>query len=664
MTFAIVFKLLGSLALLIYGMKMMSEALQKMAGSQLRHVLGAMTTNRFTGMLTGMLVTAAVQSSTATTVMTVSFVNAGLLSLAQAISVIMGANIGTTLTAWIMSAGFSFNIADAVFPAFIVAMFLIYKKKHRIIGDFIFGVAFLFLGLGTLRQTGVDMHLGENEAVLNFFASFDTQSFGTTLLFLLMGGVLTMCVQSSAAVMAITMILCSSGALPIYQGIALVMGENIGTTVTSNLAALTASTQARRAAFAHMFFNLFGVCWILAIFHPFIDAVCQFVGYDVSMTKEVAGQEAFLANAAKLSFVLAAFHTCFNLANTLILIWFIPQIERIVCWAIRPKKEGEESEGHLRFIEGGLMATPEIALLQAQKEITNFAERMQRMFGMVRSLLDEKNRKEFERLSERIAKYEDIADNMEIEIAGYLEKVSNAHLSDDSKAKIRSMLRQISELESIGDACCNIAHAIQRRAEGREDFTAAQYENLREMLRLVNESLAQMIVIVGGRREGLTLDLSEGIEHDINELRDRLKAQNIQDINAHQYSYVLGTLYVDVISGCEKLGDYVMNVVEARLGRPVLRYRGLTVSLDRKTIVVDGESVLLTRIEFDLLHTFMSNRGQRFFPRQLAESVWHDASVADSVVDTHIVRLRRKIGAYARHIVGTPSEGYAFEEMM
>ena len=287
MNLLIAFTLLGSLALLIYGMKMMSEALQKMAGPGLRHILGAMTTNRVTGILTGVLVTAAVQSSTATTVMTVSFVNAGLLTLAQAISVIMGANIGTTLTAWIMTlamtggeSGTTFSVTDLVFPAFVVAMFLIYKKKHSIVGDFIFGIAFLFLGLGTLRQTGMDMNLGENEAVLNFFASFDPQSFSTTLIFLLLGGILTMCVQSSAAVMAITMILCSSGALPIYQGIALVMGENIGTTVTSNLAALTATTQARRAAFAHMFFNLFGVCWILPVFHPFIDMVCGFVGYD------------------------------------------------------------------------------------------------------------------------------------------------------------------------------------------------------------------------------------------------------------------------------------------------------------------------------------------------------------------------------------------------
>lgn len=663
MSLLIVFKLLGSLALLMFGMKMMSEALQKMAGPQLRHVLGAMTTNRFTGMLTGMFVTAAVQSSTATTVMTVSFVNAGLLSLAQAISVIMGANIGTTLTAWIMSAGFSFNVSDTVFPAFIVAMFLIYKKKHRIIGDFIFGLSFLFFALGTLRQTGVDMNLGENEAVLNFFSSFDPNSFWTTLLFLIMGGILTMCVQSSAAVMAITMILCSSGALPIYQGIALVMGENIGTTVTSNLAALTASTQARRAAFAHMFFNLFGVVWILCVFHPFINFICELVGFDVNMTRESAGIGAFMDNAAKLSFVLAAFHTIFNLANTFILIWFIPQLEKIVCLVIRPKDNKKTDKGvHLRFIEGGLMATPEISVLQAQKEIVHFAERMQRMFEMVRSLLDEKNKKEFDRIFERIKKYEGISDNMEIEIANYLEKVGNAHLSDESKTKIRSMLRQISELESIGDACYNIARTISRKHEGREEFTDAQYAHLHEMLGLVNESVAQMIVTVSGRREDQSIELSAEIEHDINAMRDQLKMQNIQDVNAHQYSYTLGTQYIDIVSECEKLGDYVMNVVEARIGRPSLHYRGLMMNIDKKAVSVNGETVVLTRTEFDLLHLLLANRGQIYSRQQLIDSIWPDVVVTDRTVDVNIARLRKKLGAYASNIANRAGFGYYFEE--
>ena len=572
----VIFKLLGSLALLMFGMKSMSEALQKMAGPQLRHVLGAMTTNRFTGMLTGMLVTASVQSSTATTVMTVSFVNAGLLTLAQAISVIMGANIGTTLTAWIMSAGMSFDITSAVYPAFLIGIVLIYLKKYRYIGDFLFGLSFLLLGLGTLRMTGTEMHLGENQALLDFFASFDPNSFLTTLIFLFLGGVLTFCVQSSAGVMAITMILCSSGALPIYQGIALVMGENIGTTITSNLAALSANTQARRAALAHMFFNVFGVVWILFVFRPFIDAVCGLVGYDVTITKESVTTAVFLANAAKLSFVLAAFHTCFNVANTLILIWFIPQIERFVCWVIKPKKVDEEEDFRLHFITSGIMKTPELSVLEAQKEIQHFSERMQRMFNMVRELLtlsssanNKKDNKagDFNKLFTRIEKYEGISDNMELEIAKYLDSVSDAHLSDDTKAKIRAMLREISELESIGDACYNMARTISRKYNGKQDhFIEKQYEHIHQMMELTDQSLSQMNRLMLGRKESFDVNHSFNIEHEINNYRNQLKQQNIVDINNHEYTYAVGTIYMDIINECEKLGDYVVNVVEARMG--------------------------------------------------------------------------------------------------
>ena len=578
MSIWIIFKLLGSLALLMFGMKSMSEALQKLAGPQLRHVLGAMTTNRFTGMLTGMLVTASVQSSTATTVMTVSFVNAGLLTLAQAISVIMGANIGTTLTAWIMSAGFSFNITDFVYPAFFIAIILIYYKQKRYIGDFLFGISFMFLGLGTLRQTGIDMHLGENQAVLDFFASFDPSSFSTTIIFLLLGGILTFCVQSSAAVMAITMILCSSGVLPIYQGIALVMGENIGTTVTSNLAAMSANTQARRAALAHMFFNVFGVIWILFIFRPFVDMVCGFVGYDPTMTKEVAGTAAFLANAAKLSFVLAAFHTCFNVANTGILIWFIPQIERFVCWVIKTKKVDEDEDFRLHFITAGFMKTPELSVLEAQKEIQLFSDRMQRMFHMVRDLLElsssatAKNKSaqtgDFNKLFTRIEKYEGISDNMELEIAKYLDSVSDAHLSDDTKAKIRAMLREISELESIGDANYNIARTISRKYQGKQDhFSEKQYDHIHQMMELTDESLTQMNRLLNGRKESFDVNRTFNIENEINNYRNQLKSQNINDVNNHEYTYAVGTIYMDIVNECEKLGDYVVNVVEARMGK-------------------------------------------------------------------------------------------------
>lgn len=563
MSIWIFFKLIGALALLMFGMKTMSDSLQKMAGPQLRHVLGTMTTNRLTGILTGTLITAAVQSSTATTVMTVSFVNAGLLTLAQAISVIMGANIGTTLTAWIMSAGFSFNITDFVWPAFFIAIILIYSKKRKIIGDFIFGISFMFLGLGTLRQTGIDMDLAHNQPVLEFFASFDPHSFQTTITFLIIGSILTMCVQSSAAVMAITMILCSTGVLPIYQGIALVMGENIGTTVTSNVAALTANTQARRAAMAHMVFNIFGVLWILCIFHPFIHLVCGWVGFDDAMEKT---DPHFVTNATKLSFVLAAFHTTFNLANTFILVWFIPQIEKLVCKIIRPKKNTDEDDFRLRFIQSGIMKTPEISVLEAQKEIHCFAERIQRMFGMVKTLLGETNEEKFVKLYSRIEKYEGISDNMEIEIAKYLDQVSDSHLSDETKAKIRAMLREISEIESIGDSCFNIARTLNRRFKGKEDFITSQYEHMHQMMELTDNALTQMNITLVGHKGDNDANLSFNIENEINNYRNQLKSQNINDVNNHLYTYAISTMYMDIIQECEKLGDYVVNVVEARMG--------------------------------------------------------------------------------------------------
>ena len=555
--FSIFLKIIGSLALLIYGMKVMSEALQKMAGSQLRHILGAMTTNRFTGMLTGTFITCAVQSSSATTVMTVSFVNAGLLTLAQAISVIMGANIGTTLTAWIMSLGFSVNLIDFVFPAFIVALVLIYTRRHRYIGDFLFGIAFMFFSLVLLSQAGNELQLDNNPELVEFFKSFDTGSYLTIIAFLLIGTVITCIVQSSAAVMAITILLCSTGVLPIYLGIALVMGENIGTTVTANLAALGANTQARRAALAHLMFNVFGVIWVLVFFYPFVNMVCSIVDYNPADGN---------VGAQKLSIVLAMFHTMFNVCNTFLLIWFIPQMEKVVCKMIKPSRRDEEEDFRLRFISSGIMQTPELSVLEARKEITSFAERIQRMFSMVRDLLETNNDADFAKLFARIEKYETISDNMEIEIAKYLDNVSNAHLSDETKGKIRAMLREISEIESIGDSCYNIARTINRKIKGKEDFTDEQYQHLHQMFSLTNDSLTQMNVIVSGRKDNLDVNRSFNIENEINNYRTQLKSQNINDVNDHKYTYAIGTMYMDIISECEKLADYVVNVVEVRMG--------------------------------------------------------------------------------------------------
>lgn len=559
MSILFVLKLVGSLALLMYGMKSMSESLQKMAGSQLRHVLQAMTKNRFAGMLTGAFVTASVQSSTATTVMTVSFVNAGLLTLAQAISIIMGANIGTTFTAWIMSAGFSFNITDFVWPAFFIAIILIYSKKRKSIGDFLFGVSFLLLGLGTLKATGTDMHLENIPAVMHFFESFD-DNYLSYLIFLLIGGVLTVCVQSSAAVMAITMTLCSTGVLPIYLGIALVMGENIGTTVTSNVAALTANIQARRAAFAHMFFNIFGVIWVLCIFRIFINFICGLVGFPT--------EGATAADAVKLPFVLATFHTTFNVINTAILIWFIPYIENLVCRVItKSKDKGDmEEEFKLSFISSGLMQTPELSVLEAEKEIRSYTSRTQKMFQLVCELLREKDKTLFIKMYSRIEKYESITDKIELEIGQYLNEVSAEHLSDATKAKIRAMLREISEIESIGDSCYNIARSLNRKISGTEEFTEDQYSHINQMMMLADHSLTEMNALMCGNRESLDINKIFNIETEINNFRNQLKSQNIYDMDNQKYSYAIGTIYMDIISECEKLGDYVVNVAEARMG--------------------------------------------------------------------------------------------------
>ncbi len=552
----IALKLLGSIALLMYGMKVMSEALQKMAGPQLRHMLGAMTTNRFTGVATGALVTVAVQSSAATTVMTVSFVNAALLTLAQAISVIMGANIGTTLSAWIMSAGFSFNIINLVWPAFLTGIILIQIGKHRYLGDFLFGLSFLLFALGMLKQTGTEMDLANNAAVVDFFASFKT-NYGTILLFLLIGTVLTFIAQSSAALMAITMVLCTTGAISIFQGIALVMGENIGTTLTANIAALSANTQARRAAAAHLLFNVFGVLWILALFFPFVRLVCGLVGVDPYAETQ---------DPTQLSFALAMFHTAFNVTNTLILIWFIPQIEQFVCKIIKPKASEEEEEFRLKFIRGGLMKTPEISVLQAQKEIAVFGERMMKMSYMVKDLYSMTDEAEFKKLFDRIQKYEQISDNMENEIGKYLGQVGDAHLSDDTKEKIRAMLRQIGELESIGDAGYNMARVIRRKHEAKLEFTEQQEDGIKKMFALSQEAGARMLEMLNGRREDFDFGPSEEIEARINQCRDELKDENLRNVDTHVYSYDSGSIYMDLINEAEKAGDYIINVVEARLG--------------------------------------------------------------------------------------------------
>ncbi len=554
----IAMKLLGSLGLLIFGMKMMSDALQKMAGPQLRHVLARMTSNRLSGMLTGTLLTCAVQSSSATTVMTVSFVSAGLLTLGQAISVIMGANIGTTLTAWIMSLGYNVDLTSVVFPAFALGMVLIYRKSHRYVGDFLFGIAFMFLSLVMLSSAGKEMDLEHNQAVVDFFASFDTGSYWTILAFLAIGTIITCIVQSSAAVMAITILLCSTGVLPIYLGIALVMGENIGTTATANLVALGANTQARRAALAHLLFNVFGVVWVLIVFYPFVDIVCRLAGYDPTQI----GQ-----HTERLPVVLAMFHTCFNVVNTAILIGLVPQLERICRWLL-PDKGQAESEGfRLQYIQSNLVQTPEIAVLQAQKETAAYGLRTAHMFDMVRNLFAETDGKQFARQYDLIKQAEDESDLMEIEIGKYLEQVSDDHLSDETKEKIRRMLREISELESIGDACFKLARTIVRKRETGKAFTEHQNAQLQVLMSLCDKALSQMNTVMRGHRSDHNINETFRIENEIDQLRQQLKVENVQAVNDHEYDYAVSTFYVDLVNELEKLGDYVVNVVEARFGK-------------------------------------------------------------------------------------------------
>ena len=546
-------KLIGSLGLFLYGMKIMSEGLQKVAGDRLRSILTAMTTNRVTGVLTGVLITALIQSSSATTVMVVSFVNAGLLTLAESISVIMGANIGTTVTAWIISIfGFKVDMAAFALPLLAIALPLIFsgKSNRKSIGEFIFGFSFLFMGLSYLKANAPD--LNANPEMLAFVQNYTDMGFFSVLLFLFIGTILTMIVQASAATMAITLIMCANGWISLELGAALVLGENIGTTITANLAALTANSQAKRAALAHFVFNVFGVIWVLIIFHPFME----FVNWVVDTFFHPGNSE------VAISYKLSAFHSIFNICNVCLLIWGVKLIERTVCAIIRPKEEDEEPR--LRFITGGMLSTAELSILQARKEIHLFAERTHRMFGMVQDLLHTDKDDDFNKVFSRVEKYENISDNMELEIANYLNQVSEGRLSSESKLQIRAMLREVTEIESIGDSCYNLARTINRKRQTNQDFTEKQYEHIHFMMKLTNDALEQMIVVVEKpEHHSIDVNKSFNIENEINNYRNQLKNQNILDVNNKEYDYQMGVYYMDIIAECEKLGDYVVNVVEA-----------------------------------------------------------------------------------------------------
>ncbi|MEE1177220.1 MAG: Na/Pi cotransporter family protein [Paludibacteraceae bacterium] len=546
--------LFGSLALFLFGMKTMSEGLEKFAGDRLRAILAAMTKNRVMGVVTGIVITAMIQSSSATTVMVVSFVNAGLMTLTQAIGVIMGANVGTTVTAWMISAiGFKVNIAALTLPLMCVGMPLIFSSvsKRKSVGEFIFGFAFLFMGLSYLQQSATDLNIGSY--VANLLAGMADGGFLTILLFVVVGALVTMLVQASAATMAITLMLFDMHiqGFGFEQAAALAMGQNIGTTITAFMASLTANTQAKRAALAHMFFNVFGVLVVLIMFYPFCDAVTWIV------TNVLHAGDNDL-------FRLSAFHTAFNIFNTLLLIGFVKQIEAFVC-KVLPMPENQDAENRLLFISGGLLSTAELSILQANKEIVVFGERCRRMLTFVPKALECKKEEDFENAYKKLVHYEQITDNMEDEIGKYLGLVSEGRLSGESKNAIACMLREIGELESIGDSIYHLGRTLSRLREyGEETFNEEQNTYINKALKIVDESLVAMINVLSLPEEK-TVNLKEniGIEDRLNELRTRCTERNVEAINNKEYSYRLGTYYIDFINECEKAGDYVMNVVQS-----------------------------------------------------------------------------------------------------
>lgn len=553
-TFLNILSLLGSLGLFLFGMKTMSEGLEKFAGDRLRSILAAMTKNRFMGVLTGLTVTAIIQSSSATTVMVVSFVNAGLMSLVQAIGVIMGANIGTTVTAWIISfVGFKVDIAALSLPLLALAIPLVFsgKSQRKSVGEFVYGFAFLFMGLNLLQQSAQSLDVGS--MVAHLLASVADGGFLTILLFVIVGTLITILVQSSSAAMAITLMLFDMKipGFGLAQAAALAMGQNIGTTVTAFIASLTANTQAKRAALAHVFFNVFGVLIVLLMFYPFCNAVTWVVENVMHMGDNDL-------------YKLSTFHTAFNVFNTLLLIGFVHQIERFIC-RLLPLKEKEE-EKSLKYISGGLFSTAEISLLQARKEIVFFGERCQQAFGLVQEMHGIAKDDAFRQIYDKVEKYEALTDNMEYDIAHYLQKVGEGRLSDEAKRQVQRMLREVDDLESIGDSCFSLARTLNRKREmGAEHFTPEQLEQIHRMEGLVAEALARMTeTLRQPEGEGHDISQSYRLEMKINALRTELRNGNLQNISEGQYDYKLGAFYIDFINGLEKLGDYVLNVVQSK----------------------------------------------------------------------------------------------------
>ena len=549
--------LLGALGMFLYGMTLMSEGLQKVAGSRLRSILSAMTANSFTRILTGTLITAIIQSSSATTVMIVSFVNAGLLSLTQAVGVIMGANIGTTVTSWLISLlGFTADISTLSIPLIGIGFaFMMFKsQKRKNIGEMIIGFAMLFLGLSFLKDSVPD--LSSNPEAIAFIQKWTDWGFFSVLIFVLVGTVMTIVLQSSSATVALTLVMASQGWIPFEMAAAMVLGENIGTTITANIAASVGNISAKRAALAHTVFNVFGVIWVLALYKPFLWLVSKIV-------VGLGGEDPFVSSASLL-YAISTVHTLFNLLNTCILVWFTPQIVKFVTWVLKGHKD-EEEVFRLRYIQGGMMSTAELSLEQAEQEVVHFSEIVKKQYRYARQAVneaDDENR--FDELFKKLEHYEQITDRIEFEIAKYLSNIRESDLSQEGTNKLQAMYKIISELESMGDSGFNVGRILQRKNLHSQKFDETTVRKLNHMLDLVDVAIDCMIAnLKEGFHHVINISNAQDAEHDINEYRDNLKEEHLRNIESEESSYLRGVYYMDLVSECERVGDFIINVSEA-----------------------------------------------------------------------------------------------------
>ena len=586
--------LLGSVGLFLYGMKVMSEGLQKAAGDRLRNILSAMTRNRFTGTLTGFLITALIQSSSASTVMVVSFVNAGLMTLAQSMAVIMGANVGTTFTAWVIALfGFKVNISAFVLPLIGLSIPLLFAKssRNKSIGEFLIGFAFLFMGLDMISKYVPDHQ--SNPEMFAFLQHYSSMGFGSVLIFMFVGLVVTMVIQSSAATFAITLIMCSKGWIDFDLSCALILGSNIGTTVTPLLASMSGNVAAKRTAMGHLLFNLLGCVWVLCVFYPFVHLnvwiteelgqgdptqLASYVNhiektqpdvYDHLFDNSLPQGHEVIAKVSELqqsvSIGLSVFHTVFNLINLAIMIWFTNLYVKIVCKLV-PAKHKEDEEFQLKFISGGLVSATELNITQAEKEIAVFGERVGRMLDMAKDLVHTKrDSEEFSTLYSRLEKYEDISDRMEIEIAHFLNRVAEGRLSNEGKHKIAGMLRMVSEIESIADCCMGDGKILVRKNQSGVKFNEEIYDNIDAMFAHVKGAMNSMLALLGNMEHASEHEIikSYNKEREINNFRNQLRTGNIANINDKHYEYQAGIYYMDLVANLEKTGDYIINVVDA-----------------------------------------------------------------------------------------------------